>query len=294
MRPRFEWKLRSRTLVLGPRTLVVGVINVTPDSFSDGGVYFSTQRAVEAGLQMLEQGADILDLGGESTRPGAESGDRGVSADEEMARVLPVVDALLEANPKAILSVDTTKARVAEAAAHAGAEIINDVSGFRWDPQMAATVAGLQCGTILVHTRGRPDEWRSLPPCDQATLVETVKRELADCAQAAAGSGVARERVVLDPGFGFGKNFDDNYLLLAHLSKLRDLGYPLMAGTSRKSFIGRTLAEGGRDAPAGERLYGSLASEVAAILAGAHLVRAHDVRPIVEAAKIADAIVAAS
>jgi dihydropteroate synthase len=290
MRPQFTWRLRSRTLELGPRTLIMGVLNITPDSFSDGGRFFEPGAAIEHGLELLDEGADILDIGGESTRPGAmaAAGQPAVSAEEELRRVLPVIEELLRRRPEAIVSIDTYKAQVARTAVEAGAEIANDVSGLRWDAEMASTLAGQSCGVVLIHMRGRPAEWRTLPRLDDP--VELVRRELREGAEAALAAGIARERIVLDPGFGFGKSFDENYPLLAHFRELHQLGFPLLAGVSRKSFIGRTLAKNGSDAPPQERLYGSLAAMTAAILGGAHLVRAHDVKPAVQAAKIADAI----
>jgi len=290
MRPHFTWQLRSRTLELGPRTLIMGVLNVTPDSFSDGGRFFEPKAAIEHGLELLDEGADILDIGGESTRPGARavSGQPAVSAGEELRRVMPVIEELLRRRPQAIVSIDTYKASVARAAVEAGAEIANDISGLRWDAEMASTLAGLKCGVVLMHMRGRPAEWRTLPPLDDP--VGLVSRELREGVAAAIAAGIARERIVLDPGFGFGKSFDENYPLLAHFDKLHQLGFPLLAGVSRKSFIGRTLASNGSDAPPQERLYGSLAAMTATILKGAHIVRVHDVKAAAQAAKIADAI----
>jgi len=291
MRQSFEWWLRTRRLALGRRTLVMGVINVTPDSFSDGGLCFPPQRAVEHALRLLDEGADILDVGGESTRPGAAA----VSAAEEMSRVLPVIEGVLGARPQAVLSIDTYKSSVALAALNAGAEIVNDVSGFTWDPAMRSCLAGLDCGAVLMHTRGRPEEWRTLPPL--ASPVEVVRRELEQLAQAAVAAGIARERLVLDPGLGFGKAFDENYPLLAHLEEFAAFGFPLLVGPSRKSFLGRTLgarfAQPGTlpaDAPASERLSASLAAVAAGVLHGAHIVRVHDVRPAVDAVAVADAI----
>ncbi len=289
MRPHFTWRLRSRTLELGARTLIMGVLNVTPDSFSDGGRFFEPNAAIEHGLHLLDEGADILDIGGESTRPGAMAGsESAVSAGEELRRVMPVVEELLRRRPQVIVSIDTYKARVARAAVEAGAEIVNDVSGLRWDAEIASTLAELKCGVVLMHMRGRPSEWRNLPPLDDP--VGLVSRELGQRAEAALAAGIARERIALDPGFGFGKRFDENYPLLAHLDELQKLGFPLLAGVSRKSFIGRTLAKNGSDAPPHERLYGSLAAITAAILNGAHMVRVHEVEPAVQAAKIADAV----
>ncbi len=306
MRPVFEWNLRSRSLLLGKRTLVMGVINVTPDSFSDGGVHFDSDRAVEYGLRLLEDGADIVDIGGESTRPGAtvapsvESVDTAslgqpqpqkqpVSEQEELQRVIPVIAALKQKRPEAVISVDTYKASVVRAAVEAGAEIVNDVSGFRWDPQMVKTLAELRCGAVLMHMRGRPEEWRTLPPVSD--VVTVVKRELRAWADIALLGGVKRERIVLDPGFGFGKSFQENYPLLKRFDELHELRYPLLAGVSRKSFIGRALARNGNDAPVADRLYGTLAAETAVILKGAHIIRTHDVRACADAARIADVVV---
>jgi dihydropteroate synthase len=312
MRPVFHWNLGLRSLELGKRTLIMGVVNVTPDSFSDGGQFLDRDKAVDHAQRLLDEGADILDVGGESTRPGARVdagskpaeaktradallkavvGPSAVSAEEELERVLPVVAAIKKQHPNAVLSVDTYKATVARAAVNAGAEIVNDVSGFRWDPQMAKTVADLKCGAVLMHMRGRPEEWRTLPPVGDIVLL--VKRELKEWAEKAVLAGVRRERIVLDPGFGFGKNFDENYPLLARFSELQAAGFPLLAGTSRKSFIGRTLAVSGEDAPPECRLYGTLATQVALILKGAHILRTHDVKPAVEAARVADAVLQA-
>lgn len=294
MRPRLRWYLRSRALELGQRTLIMGVLNVTPDSFSDGGQYLEPQKAVERGLKLLDEGADIIDVGGESTRPGVAVGTgepnrKAVTAQEELSRVLPVIEGLARERPEAILSVDTYKAEVARAAVNAGAEIVNDVSAFRWDSGLAQTCAELKCGVVLMHTRGKPEEWSSLER--EPDIMHTVEHELADRVQAALESGVDRRRIVVDPGFGFGKNFEENYPVLAHLDRLHRLQVPILAGTSRKSFIGRTVAKRtGRDLPPEERLYGSIAAMVATVLKGAHVVRVHDVRPAVEASAVADQV----
>ena len=285
MRAVFQWSLGTRTLELGKRTLIMGIVNVTPDSFSDGGLHLDPEKATAHAMQLLEEGADIIDIGGESTRPGTKV---AVSAEEELQRVLPVITALKRQRPDAVISIDTYKAGVARAAAAAGAEIVNDVGGLRWDAQMASTVAELKCAVVLMHARGRPEEWRTLPP--PADIFLLVKRELREWAEAAALAGVRRERIALDPGFGFGKNFEQNYPLLARFQDLQSLGFPLVAGTSRKSFLGRTLARSGKDAPASGRLYGNLAAHTALILKGAHILRTHDVRAAVDAARVADTI----
>lgn len=305
MRAIFQWNIGSRILELGRRTLIMGVVNVTPDSFSDGGLYIDAEKAVVRAEQLLDEGATIIDVGGESTRPGSlvtpatggtkdvtteEATRTPVSEEEERRRVLPVIRDLKRRRPQAVVSVDTYKAGVARAAVDVGAEVVNDVSGFRWDPKMAKTLAELKVGAVLMHTRGRPEEWQSLPPIGDPVLL--VKRDLAQWAEAATLAGIKRDRLVLDPGFGFGKRFEENYPLLAHFAQLQQMGFPLLAGVSRKSFIGRTLAHDGQDAGLSERLYGTLAAETSLILKGAHIIRTHDVRFAAEAARIADAIVA--
>ena len=292
-RPRFTWELGRRKLALGERTLVMGVVNVTPDSFSDGGKFFCAEKATAHALRLLDEGADLLDLGGESTRPGAHTGtsDAAVSAEEELARVLPVLERVKRERPAAALSVDTYKAEVARAAVAAGADIVNDVSGLTWDTKMAETLAGLRCGVLLMHTRGRPDEWKSLPPL--ADPFAEVQRGLQQIAATAIAAGIARERLVLDPGFGFGKRYDENFPLLARFDELHALGFPLASGTSRKSFLGRIIAGAKEDAPPTERRDASVAAAVISIFKGAHLVRVHDVKETVEAAKVADAVLTA-
>ena len=304
MRAIFQWNLGTRVLELGRRTLIMGVVNVTPDSFSDGGVNIDAKKAVAFAERLLDEGASMIDVGGESTRPGAavaplaegeasagtSQEPSAVSEDEERRRVLPVIRDLKRRRPQAVVSVDTYKASVARAAVELGAEVVNDISGFRWDPKMAKTLAELKVGAVLMHTRGRPDEWRKLPPIGDPVLL--VKRELRQRAEAATLAGIKRDHLVLDPGFGFGKRFEENYPLLAHFGELQQMGFPLLAGVSRKSFIGRALARDGKDAPVDEREYGTLAAEAALILKGAHIVRTHDVRLAVQGARIVDAIVA--
>ncbi|MGB9145857.1 MAG: dihydropteroate synthase [Acidobacteriaceae bacterium] len=287
-RPRAAWKIRGHTLPLGERTLVMGILNVTPDSFSDGGAYLDAGEAARHALAMLDEGAEIIDIGGESTRPGSQP----ITAQEEMDRVLPAMEALRRERPDCVISVDTWRAETAREAVRAGAEIVNDVSGFVWDPAMATACAELGCGVVLMHTRGRPAEWKTLPRIAPDEIVPLVKGGLAKSLERAIGAGVDRESIVLDPGFGFGKAGDANYTLLARLDELLALGQPLLAGVSRKSFLGQTIADGGAAAPVDVRGNATLAATTAAILAGAHLVRVHEVRPAVEAARIADAILA--
>jgi dihydropteroate synthase len=289
MRPVFEWQIGSRTLQLGKRTLIMGVVNVTPDSFSDGGAHFDRERAVEHALKLLQDGADIIDIGGESTRPGAKTHTEAggvLTEQEELERVLPVITAVKQKQPKAVISVDTYKAGVARAAVKAGVEIVNDVSGFLWDAHMRKTLAELKCGAVLMHMRGHPQEWRTLPPVPD--IVTLVKRELRERADAAVIAGMKRERMVIDPGFGFGKNHEENYPLLKRFEEFHQLRFPLLAGVSRKSFLGRALARNGSDASVADRLYGTLAAETVAIQKGAHIIRTHDVRACADAVRIAD------
>jgi len=296
MRPVFEWNIGQRSLQLGKRTLIMGVVNVTPDSFSDGGAHFEPNHALNHSLKLLDEGADIIDVGGESTRPGAKlsgskdaaTSNRPLSEEEELKRVLPVITALKKERPQSIISIDTYKGQVARQAIEAGAEIVNDVSGFRWDPQMVKTLAELKCGAILMHSRGRPDEWHALPPAPD--IVVQVKRELRDWVDLALMAGVKRDRIVFDPGFGFGKSFEENYPLLKRFDELHQLRYPLMVGVSRKSFIGRAIGANGKDAAVDNRVFGTVAAETIAILKGAHIIRTHEVKATVDAAKVADLV----
>jgi dihydropteroate synthase len=293
-----EWRLRTRSLALGARTLVMGVVNITPDSFSDGGLSFAPDDAIARALQCLDEGADILDLGGESTRPGSRAGgdDAAVSAEEEQARLLPVLEGVLKARPEAVISADTYKSATARAALDAGAEIVNDVSGFTWDAEMPRVCAEFHAGVVLMHTRGRPDEWRTQERLAPDAVLSMVRYGLAASLEIARRAGIVQDAVVLDPGYGFGKRFGENYSLLARQNELLALGRPLLAGLSRKSFLGRTLASlhGGMTAPVDARENASLAAMVAAILHGASIVRVHAVRPAVEAARIADAVMQAA
>lgn len=297
-RARTNWRLRTRDLELGERTLVMGIVNITPDSFSDGGLFVDPKVAIARALQILDEGADILDLGAESTRPGSRAGggDAAVSADEEQARLLPVLEGVLRARPEAIVSVDTYKAATARAALRAGAEIVNDVSGFAWDAEMPRLCAEFGCGVALSHTRGRPEEWRTQERLGGDAALALVRDGLAESLATARTAGILEGRIVLDPGYGFGKRFGENYALLARQEELLTLGRPLLAGLSRKSFLGHTLRplHGGEPAPPQQREAASIAAMVAAILHGASIVRVHNVRPAVEAARIADAVLNAA
>jgi dihydropteroate synthase len=308
MRWNFQWNLGRRKLPLGERTLVMGVLNVTPDSFSDGGRYLDPQAAIAHGLALLDEGADILDIGGESTRPGAPTASAqapalagAVSAQQELDRVLPIIESIKRQRPHAVLSIDTYKSMVARCAIEAGAEIVNDVSGLTWDSAMASTIAAHPCGAILMHVRGLPHQWLTQPA--DPDIVALVREQLRHRVSHALEHGIARDSIVLDPGLGFGKNLDENYPLLAHLADFQVLGFPLLIGASRKSFLGHTLSVrlaqiashdlAGAPLPPAARDTATLAATVAAALAGAHIVRVHAVRPAVEALAIADAILRA-
>ena len=303
-RAHVDWKLRTRTLPLGRRTLIMGVVNITPDSFSDGGSFADPEAAIAHALKLLDEGADLLDLGAESTRPGVSVGDGvsstpgvsavpDVSAAQEQARLLPAVKGILAARPHAILSIDTYKSETAQAALQAGAEIINDVSGLSWDPNLARVCADARCGLVLMHTRGRPAEWKAQSKLEAGELLAGIKSGLAASLNTATAAGVDPDAIVLDPGYGFGKRGEENFALLSRQSELLALNRPLLAGLSRKSFLGHALAPlfSGKPAPVGSRDNAGIAALVAAILNGASLVRVHRVRESVEAALIADAIV---
>ncbi len=279
----FRLKLPSRTLVLGERTLVMGVLNVTPDSFSDGGKFFDVERAIEQAVAMERAGADLLDIGGESTRPGAT----GISAREELARVLPVLRGL-RGELKIPVSIDTQKSDVAEAALDAGAQIINDISGLKSDPRISKVAALHGVPLILMHMRGEP---RTMQEGGFARdVMKDVMRGLRKSVEAARKAGVAKTQIILDPGIGFGKSFAQNYEVLQKLPQLAKLGYPLLVGASRKGFLGATLARDGKPAPPEERFWGTAATVTASILNGAHIVRVHDVAEMVQVARVADSL----
>ena len=317
LRPEFQIEVGGRTITMGTRTLVMGVLNVTPDSFSDGGRYFDPVRAVERGVELAREGADWIDVGGESTRPGSQP----VPAEEELRRVLPAIRGLRRKLHRVPISIDTTKALVAEEALRAGASILNDVSGLRFEPRLAEVACRYGAPLILMHSRSRPetmqrkpfarDIWRSLT----SGLETSIRRALA--------AGVARSQLILDPGLGFGKSRRQNYQILAGLEKLRRFHLPLLIGASRKSFVQAIVAGEGLDpsqaSRAGVRYWpiaaahcdeparrrdprkqgfadlvtGDAAVVVAAILGGAHIVRVHDPQAILAAVRVADAVLAA-
>ena len=285
-RPHFLWQLRTQTLPLGQRTRLMAILNLTPDSFSDGGQTATPEAAIARGLALLDAGADILDLGGESTRPGATP----LTPAEEQHRLLPVLEALRRERPHALLSVDTYHASTARHAVAAGAEIINDVSGLLWDPAMPSTVAATHPGLVLMHTRATPQTWHTLPPLPHADVLPLVLDGLRTRLAQADQAGIPRTSIVLDPGFGFGKLGGENLALLARLDQLHALHLPLLIGLSRKSFLAKAVAAT-LPHPV-DRLHPTLAANVAAIFAGAHILRVHDLRPAAEAAAAADAILA--
>jgi dihydropteroate synthase len=254
----------------------MGIVNVTPDSFSDGGRFFEHEAAIAHGRQLLAEGADLLDVGGESTRPGAEP----VSAEEELRRVGPVVAALAREAP---VSIDTSKAEVARAALDAGASIVNDVTALRADPEMADLCAERDCGVVLMHMLGTPRTMQKDPRYDD--VVDDIKRFLAERIEYALGRGIAEERIWIDPGIGFGKTVEHNLELLRRLSELRELGRPILIGVSRKSFIGAIT---GREVH--ERQGGTIAANVLAYLNGAEILRVHDVGPLRDALALAGAL----
>jgi dihydropteroate synthase len=272
---------KPRRLILGERTLVMGVLNVTPDSFSDGGKYSSLDRAVEAALTMERDGADILDIGAESTRPGSS----GIPASEELSRLLPVLQSL-KGRLKIPISVDTHKASVAEIALGAGAQILNDITGLKNDPRLAEVAAKFRAPLILMHIRGTPLTMQKQPFAK--AILRDVTRGLREAIAKARRAGVAKTQIILDPGIGFGKSLAQNYELISRLPQLAKLGHPLLIGTSRKGFLGATLAHDGEDAPPDERIWGTAATVTASILNGAQIVRVHDVREMVQVVRVSD------
>ena len=319
LRPRYTIRVADRKVELGRRTLVMGVLNVTPDSFSDGGLYFDRASAIRRGLELARQGADWIDVGGESTRPGS----RPISAEEELHRVLPVIRALARRLPDTPISIDSTKSDVAEAAVRAGASIINDVSGLRFDAEIARIAARYGTPLILMHLRGRPETMQRKPFA--RSVWRSVREGLAASIRRARALGVRRSQLIIDPGLGFGKSRHQSYELLAHLRRLHEFRLPLLVGTSRKSFVQAVAGGEGLDAPRSSKRARSLTAQsgywkllpskrlatgaaavpealrigdaaavVASILASAHIVRVHDVASALPAVRIADALLEAS
>ena len=267
---KYSWELNSRPLIMG-------ILNVTPDSFSDGGRYFSREKAISQGKSLWENGADIIDIGGESTRPGAEP----VPAEEELKRVIPVIEAL--AGNDIPCSIDTYKSEAAEAGLRAGACMVNDISGLRYDESMAGVIAKYEAGLIIMHIKGTPRDMQLNPVYDD--LAGEITTYLLSGAESAKAAGISDRSIVLDPGIGFGKTLDDNLKLIRNIGFFKKSGYPVMIGASRKSFIGRLL-----DNEAEDRLFGTIGACVTAVLNGADLLRVHDPKAVGEAVRVAAAI----
>ncbi len=275
-----EWP--GGTLALSGAVHVMGVVNVTPDSFSDGGRWPEPDAAVRGALEMIDEGARIIDIGGESTRPGSDY----VGAAEEIRRVVPVIEGLCRESPGALVSIDTRKSEVARAALDAGAGIVNDVSALRDDPALAKLAAEREVPVVLMHMRGTPADMQKDPHYDD--LLGEVRGFFEEALLRAAEAGIPRSRTILDPGIGFGKRLEDNLALINRLDEFADLGRPVLVGASRKSFIGMTLG-----LPVGERLEGTLAATALAVVRGARIVRVHDVKANVRVVRMMEAMLAA-
>ncbi|MBZ5668117.1 MAG: dihydropteroate synthase [Acidobacteriia bacterium] len=301
LRPEFEIKVAGRAIRLGERTLLMGVLNVTPDSFSDGGLYLAPERAIQRGLELVRQGADWIDVGGESTRPGSQR----ISAEEELRRVLPVIRGLRRKLRSVPISTDTTKAEVAEQALRTGANILNDVSGLRFDPRLAEVARRYRAPLVLMHLRGRPETMQQKP------FAQNIWRSLAEGLETslrrALAAGVSRSQIILDPGLGFGKSRRQNYEILAGLARLQCFRLPILVGSSRKSFVQAIVAGESLEPSQVKRqaafwpmqnsaplAIADAAAVVAAILGGAHIVRVHDPEAVLTAVRVADAVLAAN
>lgn len=274
-RKRYEWKLKDRAIQLGDRTLIAGILNVTPDSFSDGGKYLDPDRAFARALELEEEGADIIDIGAESTRPGSAR----ISEADELRRLVPVLKRLKN-KLMVPVSVDTYKSGVAAKALELGAEIVNDPTGLTFDPQISRVVTLNDAGLILNHMRGTPETWAKLPPLPD--VMGTILHDLDASVHRARGAGIDRSRIVIDPGLGFGKRKDQNFEILAHLSQLARLDIPVLIGPSRKSFLAQSTEQ--------LTAFATASAVAACILGGAHIIRVHEVREMRAAADIADAI----
>jgi len=279
VRKEYTLQVNGKNHTLGQRTWIMGVINITPDSFSDGGLYFDKDRAVERGLELAEQGADIIDIGGESTKPGSDP----VTAEEELKRIIPVISALRK-RTDLLISVDTTKSEVAQAALDAGADIINDISSFSFDSRMMPLAAQNGAPVVLMHMKGVPKTMQDNPFYENVLLeVKTFLKEKIETAQAC---GIKKDKIIIDPGIGFGKRFKDNLILINNLHFFEDLDCPILVGVSRKSFIGKIL-----NSPPEERLEGTIASSIMSVVNGSHILRVHDVASVKRAVLVAEAII---
>ncbi len=282
MRSSYIFRAREKTVELGERTRLMGVVNVTPDSFFDGGRFLERSQAIEHSLSLVEAGADILDLGADSSRPGAEP----VPVGEELDRLLPVLQEVRK-QVCVPISVDTSKPAVAREALKEGADIVNDITAFRCDPEMPRIVSEWDAGVVLTHMRGTPKTMQERPFSEN--ILEEIQTDLQVAISKACQNGIARERIIIDPGIGFGKNLEDNCRILNRLSFLEGFRLPILIGTSRKSFLGKMLHQ-----PAAERIWGTAASVVVAILRGVHIVRVHDVVEMNQVAQVTDVILAES
>ena len=278
------WTLRNKTFVWGKQTYLMGILNVTPDSFSDGGQFDTLEKAIEQAHHLVNSGADILDIGGQSTRPQAEE----VTLEEELNRVVPIIQALRSSQVATVanipISIDTTRSQVARAAVQAGADCINDVSGAIFDPDMLSTVAELEVPIVLMHMRGTPKNMQQLAHYED--LIGEIAAFLLERVEAALAAGVKRDRIILDPGIGFAKTYDQNLELLRQTAQLRTLGYPVLIGASRKSFIGHILNQPDPQ----QRIWGTAAACCAAVAGNADIVRVHDVIEMRDLCRVADAI----
>jgi len=274
----YSIRCRKRTLILGKRTLLMGVLNVTPDSFSDGGLFSDTEKAISHGLRMVEEGADIIDIGGESTRPGSKP----LELEEELRRVIPVIEFITK-EVNVPISIDTYKSNVAQRAIEAGAQMINDISGLHFDPSLAQVAVKEDVPLVLMHIRGTPETMQKDVHYD--SLFSEILQYLKDSIQRAESAGLDPKQIIIDPGIGFGKTVEDNLLIIKNLYEFRILGKPILLGTSRKSFIGKIL-----NAETGDRLEGTLSSIAIGVLNGAHIIRSHDVLQAKKAIAVADAI----
>lgn len=278
MRKEYIFQVKGTTYQLGRRTWIMGVVNVTPDSFFDGGLYLDPEKAVDHGLALAAQGADILDVGGESSQPGSDP----VTAEEELRRVIPVISGLRK-KTKILISADTTKPEIAEAALDAGADIINDISSFNLNPQILLLAARREAGFCLMHMKGIPKTMQVRPYYDN--VLEEIRTFLAEKIDIAQAYGLRKENIIIDPGIGFGKRLEDNLVLLNNLAAFSELGRPILVGVSRKSFIGKIL-----NAHPQERLEGTIAASIVSIIRGAHILRVHDVKAVKRAVLVAEAI----
>lgn len=279
MRKESILEINGKNYLLGRRTWFMGVINVTPDSFSDGGSYLDKDKAVERGLKLVSEGSDIIDIGGESSRPGSDP----ISKEEEMRRVIPVISELRK-RIDMLISVDTTKSEVAKAALDSGADIINDISSFRFDPRMMTLAAQKEVPVILMHMKGTPKTMQINPHYQD--LLREVKEFLKERLEEVQAQSIKKEKIIIDPGIGFGKSLKDNLILINNLHFLEEFNRPILVGISRKSFIGKIL-----NLPPQERLEGTIASAILSLIHGAHILRVHDVEAVKKAILVAEAII---